>query len=56
MLRNIIFNNLMCNLGQPKIGVRYGGESILNYMDITSPINTINFSSHLDYGKTYNLI
>ena len=56
MIRNIIFNNLMCNLGQPKIGVRYGGDYILNYMKINNPINTINFSSHLDYGKTYNLI
>ena len=56
MLRNIIFNNLMCNLGQQRIGVRYGGDYILNYMKINSPINTINFSTHLDYAKTYNLI
>lgn len=55
-MNKVIFNNLMCKLGQRKVGVHYGGDYILNHMKIKHPINTINFRSHLDYAKTYELI
>ena len=55
-MNRVIFNNLMCKLGQRKIGVHYGGDYILNHMNIKHPINTINFRSNIDYAQAYNLI
>ncbi len=55
-MKKVVFNNLMCKLGQKKIGVHYGGDYILNHLKIKSPINTINFRSSIDYAKAYRLI
>ena len=55
-MKKVVFNNLMCKLGQKKVGVHYGGDYILNHLKIKAPINTINFRSSIDYAKAYKLI
>ena len=51
----LIYNNLMCKLGQTKNGVQYSGKHILKNINNT-PINTIKFNSNIDYLRTYDLI
>ena len=60
-MRNVVFNNIMCRMGQRKPGVEYGGTTILNYLRQSSKFTNISdyhipFYSKQGYQDTYNHI
>ena len=59
LMRKISFNNIRCKFGQKRNGVQFGGDYILDKIDIHPhkyTVNTVTINSNRDYLKAYSLI